>query len=101
MVKEILGSLYFFCIIMNYTIGFWLGSNFVSRGIINDNSHEMYSVADVIVIFFTLYAIKLNMGQHPDCLTAFQVGGRSAARIASVVDRSPLIVDGGETVPKV
>jgi len=39
MLKDIFGSLYYFFIIMNYTLGFWLGSQFVSRGVVNDNSH--------------------------------------------------------------
>lgn len=63
--RDILGSFHYFCVIMNYTLGFWLGSYFVSRSVINDNSQLPYSVGDVIVIFFTIYISNLNAGQLP------------------------------------
>jgi ABC-type multidrug transport system fused ATPase/permease subunit len=79
---------------MNYTIGFWYGSILVSRQEYNESTHDFYSVSDVIVIFFTVYTSNLNLGRLPDCLTAFEMGRKSTAKIFSIIDRKSLIKDG-------
>lgn len=55
----------------------------------------------MIIIFFTIYTSNLNMGQIPDCISAFQLGTQSAARIFSTIDRAPLIDDGPYDVPQI
>jgi ATP-binding cassette subfamily B (MDR/TAP) protein 1 len=61
---------------------------------INSNSGVLYSVGDVIVVFFTVYMSGLNLGQIPECIKNFVVGRKAAARIFSVIDREPLIRSG-------
>lgn len=69
--KSVVWAVFFFCIIMNYTLGFWYGSLLVSRQTYNDNTGATFAVSDVIVIFFTIYTSNLSLGQIPDCLAAF------------------------------
>jgi ATP-binding cassette subfamily B (MDR/TAP) protein 1 len=87
-------SIFFFFIMMTYTIGFWYGSVLVGNREINSNSGMLYTVSDVIVIFFTVYMSGLNLGQIPECIKNFVIGRKAAARIFSVIDRQPLIRSG-------
>lgn len=38
-------SIFFFCIIMNYTLGFWYGSKLVSEKQFNDNTGKEYGIS--------------------------------------------------------
>lgn len=79
---------------MTYTIGFWYGTVLVSNREVNTNSGVVYTVGDVVVIFFTVYMSGLNLGQIPECVKNFMAGRKAAARIFSVLDRVPLIKSG-------
>lgn len=89
-----MASLFFFSIIMTYTIGFWYGTVLISNREINSNTGVLYSIGDVIVIFFTVYMSGLNLGQIPECLKNFVAGRKAAARIFSVLDRESQIRSG-------
>lgn len=82
-----MSSMFFFSIIMTYTIGFWYGSVLVGKSEINDNSKEVYNVSDVVIIFFCIYMSGLNLGQVPESIKNFAVGRKSAAKMFSVLDR--------------
>ena len=94
-------AVFFFCIIMNYTLGFWYGSLLVSRETYNDNTGAAFAVDDVIVIFFTIYTSNLSLGQIPDCLAVFELGCLSGAKIFSIIDRKSLIESGDSEIPKI
>ena len=97
--KSVVWAIFFFCIIMNYTLGFWYGSLLVSRETYNDNTGATFAVSDVIVIFFTIYTSNLSLGQIPDCLALFELGCLSGAKIFSIIDRKPLIESGDRFMP--
>lgn len=92
-----MSSLFFFSIIMTYTIGFWYGSVLVSKSEINDNSKDVYNVSDVVIIFFCIYMSGLNLGQVPESIKNFAVGRKSAARMFSVINRTPRIESGSSS----
>jgi ATP-binding cassette subfamily B (MDR/TAP) protein 1 len=50
---------------MNYSLGFWYGAKLVSEQTINTRSGQPYNVADVIIIFFTLYMSNLSLSGLP------------------------------------
>ena len=90
---------FFFCIVMNYTLGFWYGSKLVTEKIENDNTGNPYSVSDVIVIFFTLYISNISLSGLPESLANFNISRISMKKILLITHRRPKIIEGVNEIP--
>ena len=84
---------------MNYSLGFWYGAKLVSEETINTLANRPYSVADVIIIFFTLYMSNLSLSGLPESITSFNISRISMKRISHMVERQSRIIDGDQTAP--
>ena len=93
-------AFFFFCIVMNYTLGFWYGSKLVSEKIINDNTGKIYSVSDVVVIFFTLYISNISLSGLPESLASFNVSRVSMKKILLITQRIPKVIEGISDFPE-
>lgn len=91
--------MFFFCILMNYSLGFWYGAKLVSEQTINSTSKVPYSVADVIIIFFTLYMSNLSLSGLPESITSFNISRASMTRVCLMIDRESRVKDGTEITP--
>lgn len=87
-------GVFFFCILMNYSLGFWYGAKLVSEQTLNTASKQPYSVADVIIIFFTLYMSNLSLSGLPESITNFNISRISMKRVCLMIDRKPRVKDG-------
>ncbi len=92
--SKICFAVFFFCILMNYSLGFWYGAKLVSEQTINSSSNQPYSVADVIIIFFTLYMSNLSLSGLPESITSFNICRVSMKRVCYMIDRDPRVKDG-------
>lgn len=57
-------SVFFFFILINYTLGFWYGAKLISDEALASVTGG-YSVGDVIVIFFSIYMSNLSLSGLP------------------------------------
>lgn len=80
-------AVFFFCILMNYSLGFWYGAKLVSEQTINSSSNQPYSVADVIIIFFTLYMSNLSLSGLPESITSFNICRVSMKRVCYMINK--------------
>lgn len=54
-------------------------------------SQQVYTVGDVLVVFFSLVMASFNVGQISPALKKISEGRQAASRIFDVIDREPLI----------
>lgn len=87
MKSKISFAVFFFCILMNYSLGFWYGAKLVADQTINTRTGTLYSVADVIIIFFTLYMSNLSLSGLPESVTSFNISRVSMKRVLLMIDR--------------
>lgn len=87
MKNKIAFAIFFFCILMNYSLGFWYGAKLVSDGTLNTNSSATYSVGDVMIIFFTLYISNLSLSGLPESVANFNICRISMKRVCLIIDR--------------
>lgn len=87
-------GVFFFCILMNYSLGFWYGAKLVSERTHNSTADRPYSVGDVIIVFFTLYMSNLSLSGLPESITSFNICRTSMRRVSNIVDRPCRVKDG-------
>lgn len=89
-------TFFFFCIILNYALGFWYGAKLITERTINANTGQLYNTSEVIVIFFILYISNLNLSGLPDSIASFSVCRYSMSKIISIISRIPKMKDGNK-----
>lgn len=65
-------AVFFFFILINYTLGFWYGAKIISDEALEGVTNG-YSVGSVIVIFFSIYMSNLSLSVLPEYITSFSV----------------------------
>jgi ATP-binding cassette subfamily B (MDR/TAP) protein 1 len=81
----------FSAMLFAYALSFWYGSKLVNEKI--NNGTKAYGVGDVLIIFFSIITSGMNLSQVTPCLKKFSEGQQAAAKIYSVIDRKPKIVN--------
>ena len=86
-------SIFFFFILINYTLGFWYGAKLISdEGI--EGVTDGYTVGNVIVIFFAIYMGNLSLSGLPEYITSFGVSRVEMRKISNIVDRKSRVEEG-------
>ncbi|CAK64833.1 unnamed protein product (macronuclear) [Paramecium tetraurelia] len=76
-----------------YALGFWYGAKLISDQTLNHNMGEVYTVGDVMIIFFAILTGGFSLGQAGPCVQNFAKGRQAAVKMFAVLDRHPRIVN--------
>ncbi|KAM3147561.1 hypothetical protein pb186bvf_000368 [Paramecium bursaria] len=86
-------GLVFGAMIWSYALGFWYGAKLISEKTHNDNSGNMYTVGDVLIIFFAILTGGFSLGQAGPCVQYFAKGRAAAVKVFAILDRQPKILN--------
>ncbi|CAD8071446.1 unnamed protein product [Paramecium primaurelia] len=87
-----LGSIFAF-MIWTYALGFYYGSKLISDQEMNSNTGMIYTVGDVMTVFFAILMGSFSIGQAGPCYQAFAKGKVAGAQIFFIIDRIPKILN--------
>eukprot|EP01017_Pseudomicrothorax_dubius_P007833 TRINITY_DN124_c0_g1_i6.p1 TRINITY_DN124_c0_g1~~TRINITY_DN124_c0_g1_i6.p1 ORF type:complete len:1219 (+),score=330.83 TRINITY_DN124_c0_g1_i6:81-3659(+) len=85
-------GLTFFIILGDYSLGFWAGSRFIENKTYNPATDSIYSIGDVMSVFFSVIFGAFALGQASPCLKAFALGQNAAAKVFQVIDTKTEII---------
>lgn len=93
-------AVFFFFILVNYTLGFWFGAKIISDQALDPNTPNTYTVGDIIVIFFAIYMGNLSISALPEFVTSFSVSLIEMRKISNIVDRKTRVLEGTDKAPE-
>ncbi|CAD8124583.1 unnamed protein product [Paramecium sonneborni] len=76
-----------------YALGFWYGAKLISDQTLNHNMNQVYTVGDVMIIFFAILTGGFSLGQAGPCVQNFAKGRQAAVKMFAILDRTPKIVN--------
>ncbi|CAD8176907.1 unnamed protein product [Paramecium pentaurelia] len=76
-----------------YALGFWYGAKLISDQTLNHNMGTVYTVGDVMIIFFAILTGGFSLGQAGPCVQNFAKGRQAAVKMFAILDRNPKIVN--------
>ncbi|CAD8161006.1 unnamed protein product [Paramecium pentaurelia] len=75
----------------SYALGFWYGAKLIADQTYNPNQDSVYTVGDVMTIYFSVVTGGFSLGQAGPCIQNFAKGQAAAATMYEVLDRKPKI----------
>ncbi|CAD8092756.1 unnamed protein product [Paramecium primaurelia] len=75
----------------SYALGFWYGAKLIADQTYNHNQGDVYTVGDVMTIFFAIVTGGFSLGQAGPCVQNFAKGQAAAAEMYEILDRQPKI----------
>ena len=90
-------AVFFFTILLDYSLGFYIGSKLIENGYTNPNTGELYTMSDIVTTFFAVVIGCQSFGMAQPSISAILKGRESAATIYKIINMKPTIHQKDET----
>jgi ABC-type multidrug transport system fused ATPase/permease subunit len=91
MIAALCFGIFFFVIIAEYGLGYWIGAQLISKEVWNGNEGRNYNTNDVIAIFFAVITGAFALGQVGPSLQNISKAREAGYHIYKVIERQPPI----------
>lgn len=85
-------GVFFFVIIAEYGLGYWIGAQLIKKGVYNGNEGRDYNAVDVVSIFFAVITGAFALGQVGPSLGAITKAREAGYHIYRIIERTPPIL---------
>jgi len=85
-------GLFYFSMFSSYGLGYWFGSITIENKWSNSVVGHVYTVGDVLTVFFSVMMAAMFLGHLPPPLKAFAAAKQAGSNVFFVLDRKPKII---------
>lgn len=91
-ISSITMGIFYFAIISEYGLGFWIGGYLVKNDINNSNADESYNAFSILQIFFAVITGAFAIGQFGPSSEALSKARESGYHLYKLIERKPSII---------
>lgn len=90
-------GIFYFAIFAEYGFGYWIGAQLIKKDVWNANAKSLYTVKDIITIFFAVLTGGFSLGQLGPSTQAISAAKQAGYHIYQMIERETKILISDET----